>query len=180
MLLLVLGVNERGFLCFLIVLAFSSLWLSLSRQDRALEELSDAMAIAIEAEKVNFVRSLLEENSDFIVRKVLEEEAASCKEPPNEIKEKINGVLLQYFEEVEKLPGEISIRFSQGKDVGFMNRNSSLIVKNLKGICTIKYSFHGGIMRNEFIMADISGKRFSQEFVLPAGYSQQIAGVVIG
>jgi hypothetical protein len=176
-------VKGRGFFCFLVLLAFSLLFLALSEQDRAIEGLSASTAMAIEAEKVNFVRTLLEENSDFIIRETMESELQECPPSPQKVKEKINRALLNYFEEMEKCCGGISVDFSAGKGglgMGFLNRNSALIVKRSGNTCTMRYSFHGGIARSEFVSATISGKNFSQPFIIPAGYAQEATGVIIG
>jgi hypothetical protein len=173
--------NKAGFLCFMLLLAFASLQVRFSSQRNALNELAASEAIALEAEKVNFLRTLLEENSDFIVKEILGKEIASCN--AREAKQRINRALLNYFGEMQKSCRGISIKFNSSNgetpDPGFMDRNSAVIAKKIGKSCMLLYIFHGGIMRNGFIRAEISGKRFSQEFLLPAGYSQQLGGIAI-
>ncbi len=156
----------------MIVLAFSLLSVSLSRQDNALKELSGAEEIAIEAEQVNFVRSLLEENTDFIVGELLLAEALTCESSPGNAKQRINQALAAYFEEMLKGVGGIEIEFAEASQE-FLNRNSSLVVKRLGPACKIKYTFHGGLLRNQPVLADVRGERVVQQFKIPAGYSQE-------
>jgi hypothetical protein len=156
----------------MIVLAFSLLSISLSHQNNALKELSEAKAIAIEAEQVNFVRSLLEENTDFIVEGILLEEALLCDNSPGDAKQRINQALAAYFKEMQGGVGGIAINFSDTSQ-WFLNKNSSLVVKRLGPSCKIKYSFHGGLLRNQPVLADVRGNRVVQQFKIPAGYSQE-------
>lgn len=156
----------------MIVLAFSLLSVSLSQQDNALEELLKAEAIAIEAEQVNFVRSLLEENTDFIVEEILWEEAILCDSAPGNTKQRINQALATYFEEMQKGVGGIEIEFAKANQE-FLNENSSLVVKRLGPACEITYTFHGGLLRNQPVLAEVRGKKVVQQFKIPAGYTQE-------
>ena len=169
--------NNHGWLCFLIVLAFVSLSFAFSDQGRA-RDIYETKLLAIEAENVNFMRALMEENADFIVKEIMLGEIAQC----SGAKAKINKALLAYFWEMEKGHSEIAIEFSSnsGKKInlGFMNSHSSFIAKRIGNVCMMEYSFHGGMMRNEFIEAEISGSGTSQKFALPAGYLQRVTGIV--
>jgi hypothetical protein len=156
----------------MIVLAFSMLSISLSYQDNALNELFEAEKIAIEAEQVNFVRSLLEENTDFIVEGILLEEALLCDSSPGNAKQRINQALVAYFEEMQKGVDGIEIEFANASN-GFLNQNSSLVVKRLGPSCKIKYSFHGGLLKNQPVLAEVRGKEVVQQFKVPVGYSQE-------
>ena len=156
----------------MIVLAFSLLSVSLSQQDSALRELSEAEKIAIEAEQVNFVRSLLEENTDFIVGGILLEEALLCDSSPGDAKQRINQALAAYFEEMQKGICGIEIEFANASN-GFLNQNSSLVVKRLGPSCKIKYTFHGGLLKNQSVLAEVMGEKVVQQFKVPAGYSQE-------
>jgi len=175
--------NGNGFLCFLFVLLFASMQLGMQKGHAGLGELNESMALAFEAEKANFLRTVLEENTDFIVASVLEKEALGCRAEPGEIKESVNAALLEFFENAEEVhAGMLEFRAGNGEKlgIGFMQGNSSVVVKRIKGICSISYSFHGGLMRNNRVEAEIGGKMFSQGFAIPAGYSHIVRGVVVG
>ena len=162
--------NKKGFLCFAILLVFSAISLSLESGPTAKEELSIAIDLAVEAEKVNFLRTILEENTDFIVGEVLAEETSKCDAKPSEIKQRLNSVLAEYFALMEKEKTGLKISF-KAKSPEFLNENTALVVKKLSKVCEADYSFHGGILRNGFVSAEIKGTRFSQEFRIPSGYA---------
>ena len=172
--------NEKGFFCFVLVLAFASA--NLSDEGSAVRELNEACLLAIEAERVNFVRNLMEEDTDYIVLEVLKREAVGCIRAPHEIKEEVNAAIKNYLQAME---GEKSVfvrvynSSGQNIDSDFLNSNSSLVVKRLGRVCELEYTFHRGLMRREVVTGTVSGNIFSQEFKIPQGYTIRARGVAI-
>ncbi len=166
-------INKQGFLCFLLVAAFVSLSLQASKIPET-KKLWEGEAIAMEAANANFLRSVIEENTDLIVAKTIAIESASCETNPHEVKQKINEALIRYFDGIERKSSFAPKALTNTNEkIGlvFLNANSSLIIKrNLLG-CEGIYRFHGGITKSNFVKAEISGKNFTQEFRIPTGYT---------
>ena len=157
------------------MLSFSSLSISLSKQHSALDEFSDGIALAMDFEKVNLQRAIMEENTDFIVKEILAGEAMLCSAAPSEVKQKISNALAGYF-------GGLQVEFASSKgnaaDEKFLNGHSALVVKRIGPVCEMQYTFHGGALKDEFVYAEVPGKNASQEFRIPAGYSHKASGAL--
>ena len=161
----------------MIVLSFASMQVSLQKQESFLDELKEGELLAIQAEKVNFSRTVIEENVDFIVLEVIEENNMHCKAPPKKLKEKINKSLLAFFRKMRHLNEKISFEFFSGNESTiseeFLERNSSVFVRFWGESCEIEYCFHGGVLKQEPVVGKIAGESFSQQFKIPAGYCQK-------
>ncbi len=158
----------------MIVLAFSSASIS-AEESSAMPELREAIAISIEAENAGFYRTLIEENTDFIVREVLSRESVTCIRPPHEVKQEVNSALSNYFNKIDKT----ELAKFENKTKEFLNANSSLVIKRLDKLCTLQYKFHGGLMKTNFISASVGKGTISQEFRIPQDYSRSVSAVAI-
>jgi len=168
--------DSKGFFCFFLLLAFLSIELGLREGiGSAGNEVGGAISAGFEAEKLSLVRGLLEESVDQTVEQSLKE-GLLLELGPEDIKAMVNERLSLLFSEAEKQYGFVEF---EEKSPGFLNGNSSVIVSRLeKKSVGAEYFFSGGILKSNFVLAEIRGKESMLEFRVPVGYA--ISATVVG
>ena len=192
--------NARGVFTFVIVLGFISVYLMfLHSANAGAENLSSAGRHALEMEKVNLVRSVLESNVDFLIEKTLESEFLSADKDPEKLKLKVNEKLIGFFNKIENSQpySGIEINFYSGTftknqysrilysknkvklNAKFLNENSNVLVVNIKdSVYIAEYSFTGGILKNKVAYAVIASENFKQLFLIPIDYVKRVVVVL--
>ena len=175
--------KEKGFFCFLLLLAAIALETNfLNESIEADKILAQGKTIAFEAEKASFIRTVIENNTDAIVRESLQQ-AILLNIPQEKIKDFVNKKLMELFAATEEeYTEEIKVRFSTSNGLPieeFLNKNSIVIVITVEGKTILaEYTFTGGLLKNEFVQAEIAGEQTNLLFKLPPGYS--IKTTVVG
>ncbi|MDO8537368.1 MAG: hypothetical protein Q7S21_00625 [archaeon] len=161
------------------------------------KKLSNSVNQSIEAEKLNLIQSLIEENSDKIIEEKLQE-ALLLQQSDNEIiKLEANSELFAFFSELEKqYSSNPKIEFffteinsnnyetlfeSLGEKLSLqkLNESSKVNVLNAYGkSIAAEYHFTGGMQKNKTIVGIISSENAKQLFVIPRDYtiSKSVAG----
>ncbi len=186
--------NNKGIFCFLLLLSAIALETNfLNESIEADKILAQGKTIAFEAEKASFIRTVIENNTDAMVRESLQQ-AILLNIPQEELKLFVNGKLVLLFAETEKeYNSKIKVQF-KGYDAetkmqfttsdglqfeDFLNNNSTALIVSIKGKTVLaEYDFTGGLQRNNFIEAEIAGDNTKTVFRLPPGYS--IKATVVG
>lgn len=170
------GKRQKGFFCFLIVLAAIAIEAGLLENAAEAERvIGRGRAIAFEAESAALARTLIEDSLDSAIKSELKEGIALNLEP-GEIRERANRKILLLFQRIEEAFNEgISARFysEQGKiDETFLNKNSKVNVIRVRGKSVkAEYSYTGGLLKNNRVFAEISGKNARMLFTIPIGYT---------
>jgi hypothetical protein len=168
--------NRKGIFCFILLLAIIGIELRLlGSAAHADEKLGFAKTAAIEAERLNTVRAVLESNVDGIVEETMREQLLLNRRP-EEIKQAVNSRLLGLFSATESAYApRVSIGFRSANgalDQKFLNENSAVLVAQSHGkelYC--EYCFTGGAMKNNEITGEISGENALVIFKIPPGYT---------
>ncbi len=175
--------NSKGLFCFVLLLGAIAIETGLLNQGlEAKRDVAGGKAIAFEAEKTAFVRTVIENSVDAVIEWELYN-GLLLNLGPEEIKQRVNRKLLVLFGEIEKAYGkEIKVRFYAGNGVlseGFLNENSKVLVTRInRGTIAAEYNFTAGLLKNNLVFAEIAGKKTKQFFKIPAGYS--LGKTVIG
>ncbi|RLG18087.1 hypothetical protein DRN67_04540 [Candidatus Micrarchaeota archaeon] len=168
--------NNKGILCFTILLAFASMQLDfLNESSNAREQLQRVKATAIEAEQLNAIRTAIEINTDMIIEQAMQAKLLQDKEA-EEIKRAVNQNLLRFARAVEETFQEnpqTVFHSSKGPlTLQFLNENSKVnVIKADNKVITAEYTFTGGLLKNKVVFAEIRGDHVSQIFQIPAGYT---------
>ena len=149
--------NKKGFAGTILLLFFSVIFLeTFSTQNENNNNFEKTKNILIEAEKQNFERTIIEENTDKIIRITMQSELKKTNNP-KEIKEKINQKLAEFFEDKNMINFQL-----------LDNSTKVLVIDSEKGISFGEYSF------TKEIKQKIKGKQFETDFLFPKGYYQKI------
>lgn len=168
--------NNKGVFCFLLLLAAIALETNfLNESIEAGKILAQGKTIAFEAEKASFIRTVIENNTDAMALESLQQ-AMLLHLPQEELKGFVNKKLALLFAETEKeYNAEIKVRFSTSNGLQleeFLNENSIVIVITVEGKAVLaEYTFTGGLLKNDFVQAEIAGEQTKLLFKLPVGYT---------
>jgi hypothetical protein len=174
--------NSNGLFCFFLVMLFTSSFILL----RAGGE-REKNTLAFEIEKTSFERAMLEQNTDFLIRKSIENEIAFGLLNPLEIKKNVCKKLFDFFKENEGENQGIKKSFYfQDKSRLIKNRlsleelemNSIAVVVAKKKIVFAEFYYTGGLLKNNFLTADIESQGIIQKFMVPPEYSVRTVGVL--
>jgi hypothetical protein len=186
--------NNKGIFCFLLLLSAIALETNfLNESIEADKILAQGKTIAFEAEKASFIRTVIENNTDAMVRESLQQ-AMILHLPQEKLKDFVNKKLALLFAATEKeyntgikvqfkgYDAETKMQFTTSDGLqfeDFLNNNSIAIVVSVEGSAILaEYTFTGGLARNNFVQAEISGEKTNLLFKLPPGYS--IKATVVG
>ena len=99
--------NQHAVLSFVLVLLFlAGCMILLGAVNSKHAKTEEAQAYAIEMEKANFFRMLLEENTDAVIENTIFEEINKKNSEPNSIRGRIAEELYEFFKEIEEKYGE--------------------------------------------------------------------------
>ena len=166
-----MSLNNRGLYGFFIVLAFAAIYTGLIAENaRTNEAIAKTKNKLLEAEKLNTLRTIAEENIDRAIKEKLEEQ---LRKTTNEstVKTEINNTLLQLLEKLAETYSENpQMEFSTGNgdkiSKEFLEKNSkALVIDTETGTKKAEYYIISGFG------GTIKGKHFEQEIMIPTGYT---------
>lgn len=165
--------NSKAFFGFLIAISFTVIIIHahLGQLERS-HSLKQTKNLLLQAEKANFQRTIIEENTDYFIKQNLTE-LLSKTSNMEEIKQEMDKRLLGYFKKTEEIYG-ISFATEQKQPVSLQHlqeTTKALVLDSEAGIAEAEYSFTGGENKNKKITAKITEGKAEQEFMLPAGYT---------
>ena len=104
------------------------------------------------------------------------EEIRNNNQDTESIKQKANEKISAFFEkEKEFLAREKSLQLGflqNNPSREFLNENSSLLLISYEGFFFLEYSFTGGILKNNFLKAEIESENAKKSLELPISYVQ--------
>jgi len=186
----------RGIFTFALAFTLTAALLSIALLGPGLgEKMREAEATAMEMERNNFLRSMVEKNVDSIIGETIEREIRNRNYDPEKINSAIGKELKEYFERIEEEFGEepkIEFFLAEEKNIfrgvpvngEFLELQNpealfKTIVVNIKEhLFLVECSFTGGKNRGLAIAGKISSGHASTYFLIPAGYSVKKAVVV--
>jgi hypothetical protein len=175
--------NARGIFCFFILLAFLAIGREIATAgNEVCSAIGGAELTAMKLERANAIRSVIEENVDFIVRESIRESCAEAE--GSTVKIAVSRKLAELFSATEEAyNGGADIKFGTrsgaAPDFAFLQENSSAIVVSAWGRrLAAEYCFTGGIAKSEYVSAKIDVEGAETQFILPAGYCQAVEVVV--
>jgi len=170
--------NSKGLFSFLLVAVFAFIYFALIEgQQEFAEKLDETKTELLAAEKANFYRTLLEENTDFLIEKTIRDEVSKKNINPVLLKEKINGNLNSFYAEIEEnYSGTPKIKFNS---VSLNEKSNVLVVGMGEGVFLVDYSFHGGVLKDSVLSAQISFPKFESFFQIPIDYSKKVIAVQV-
>lgn len=162
-----------------------------NNENERIQNINRTAGIAIEAEQNNKTRTILEENTDSIIKETIEREILLNNLNPKEINRKIAENLMALFDAAGKnaeTPRQISFfsgNFSKSRynEIIFSKNKKALELKDIaenskvsiapiaKNAFIAEFSFTGGIMKDKIFGAEISSKNSSQFFIMPIDYT---------
>jgi type II secretory pathway pseudopilin PulG len=184
---------QRGFASVLALLAAVLLLGLGSSQNRSQNAFFDSFQGMIEAEQNNFVRSMLEESTDTVIEKTLEEALLSGETDPETINRQIAWNLAVFFRETESQNSNIEFYWvettpesynriplleTNSLDAATIESFSKTIVIRNGSIAIGETVFVGGKNQNRAIVAHIHSPNHSDFFLLPIGYQARTEVVV--
>ena len=179
----------------MLVLAFAAAYLGLSAGSvDSLQEIREAELYTLQAERANTVRTALENNFDFIVKRTIEGEVALGNTNAETLKEKLCGRLFEFFRGVEEsYGGELKVEFFEGSFPSgqykkillsknrkklrkeFLLENSRVLVVDAgRHVYFVEFSLTGGMLKSTIAYALMSGRESEQVFLIPVDYSQKV------
>ncbi len=169
--------NAKGIYSFLVVAGMAGiLFYMAAAAESSRDSLKRAEQALIEAETINFRRTIIEENIDFAIREKLYQQLATTSNP-QEIKKEINRMLAKLIEKIQESGPEAEFFTSNsGKiDEEYLGKISKvLVIDSKQGEKEGTYYIIRGFSGTETIEGKVSGKNFSQKFRIPAGYSIKV------
>ena len=185
--------NPRGIFSFILVLLFINLIVvSAGINSSTGREIGETINILIELENASLKRAELEQNLDFLIKKVVEREVFFGNSEPELIEQRLNQEidffvsrtesiysatpklefnLVQDFQRL-KIPQK-NARRKLGK--GELHNYFNVMVLNLEeNIFVVEFDYSGGLMKDHRFFAVISSPKTGQLFEIPAGYTQII------
>lgn len=184
----------RGFISFILIVAFLIAFIGV--QNQAIESrknLNNSIILAIEMEQNNKVRTILEENTDFIIDETLREQILSDNLEPELAKIAVSKKLTGFFEKIENefnegqkilffsamlSPSQYSaVSLAEKKkliEADLLENSQVLIIPIGEHSVLTEYSFTGGLMKNTIVGAEISSKNSKQFFLIPIDYTSRV------
>ncbi|MFA5357360.1 MAG: hypothetical protein WC308_00340 [archaeon] len=164
----------RGLFSFSITLAMLAILLSLSISgNNFYSKLEKGKSALIEMEISSKERTLMENNTDKIIEKKLEEQIAKRNMKPELAKDEINSALTNYLAERAEestIFGE-TISKTTGKE--FLNETSNAFVIETSVGGYGEYSFSSNLQKNTIISKSF-GKNSTTKFTIPIGYTMRL------
>lgn len=169
--------NKRGLFCFFLVLCFAGMQASLQMQSlQEKEKFEKTKSLIFEIESLDFARTILEENTDFIAGQAMAEEIKKGNEETESVKQKTNEKISAFFSKAkESLEKEKSLQIiflKNRPEKDFLNINSSLLIISYENFFFAEYNFSGGVLKNNFLKAEIESAGAKKNFEIPTGYAQ--------
>ncbi|HLD58228.1 MAG TPA: hypothetical protein VI977_01125 [archaeon] len=169
--------NSKGLFCFFLVISIAGMQAAMHAQAlQENEKFEKTRSLSIEIESLDFARTIIEENADFIAEQAMAEEIRNNNQDTESIKQKANEKISAFFEkEKEFLAREKSLQLGflqNNPSREFLNENSSLLLISYEGFFFLEYSFTGGILKNNFLKAEIESENAKKSLELPISYVQ--------
>ncbi len=167
----------KGFVSFFLLLIICTALIAFAQQTSTsnlrLEEIKNEL---IKAEEANKQRTILENNTDLIIKAKLEEQINQKNFNREKAKQEINKTLAIYL----KNKADIREPFKEKQEIttDLLNPNSSTQIIKIKNIIYAEYSFTSNNDKTLAIISNL-GNKIKINFQLPAGYTQKIIRMVI-
>ena len=175
--------NSKAFFSFILVLAFIFFLLSfLSSSSYLQKKLDGSLRLSLELDKSSFERSMIEQNTDFLIEKTIENMVLKKKVTSLEIHSAVNSILLDYFQSVR------AFSFFEA-DFPFLNDYAKLstagavplialsdefkvnVVKLGERLFLVDLSYAGGSSGKMLVFAVFNSPDINQFFLFPFSYS---------
>lgn len=182
--------RARGIFSFVLVALFIAMeFAMLGAQDEIAKEIGKTQILLMQMEKASYVRNEIEQNSDFLIGKVMENELNGRNYDPEAIKGEVCSALFDYFGDAESAYAESpSVKFysafatsSEYQELLLkigeplqefdLCANSKALVVKIGGNYTAEFSYTGGIFKDRIVFAEIAYKNYSLAFVIPFDYA---------
>lgn len=172
-------INCRGLFSFLLVLLFLVAYAGFFSQNRhANEKLGNSLIVAMELERGNFLRSMLEENVDRLIEWELRNSLQEGIIQPSVLRERIANRLMWFFSEMR---AEYGVEFFVRRNAGLLEVKEGLsesVLMELFAVNVINFgegffaecSFHGGLLKNKTVVGEISFEDSKTVFEIPVDY----------
>jgi hypothetical protein len=186
--------RQKGFVQIVLILIFMQLS-ALAVQTSAMQQEKhyDAIRSMREIERVNFVRTEIEQNFDLLIKRVLSREITLNNYDPKILNPVIAFEISKFItstEQLHKSNPEVKFYFctrnskkysqmiyDENEHIDANPAAEILILGNISTLHplpkTIKFTYSGFLL----ICAKISGENYSQIFVVPQGYTITRAGI---
>lgn len=172
---------SRGLFCFVVVLLFIPLHLVMLSANSSIEAgMQDAGNALLEMERLNYIRTEIEENTDLLILQTLEAQVMAGKSKPDAVKEAVDEKLLWFFNEAEKNYSRENVKFLvSGREIGIegLGENTKVLVIKEGNLVYAEFSYTGGMLKDNKLYAVIKGKRSRQVFEIPIGYTIMTGGI---
>ena len=182
--------QERGIMSFVLVIIFIALeFAMLGAQNEIAKEVGKAQVLLMQMEKASYVRNEIEQNSDFLIENVMENELRGRNYDPEAIKGKVCSALFGYFGNVQAAyAGNSSVKFYSAfassseyqelpskmkvplQEFDICTNSKVIVVKGL-GNYSAEFAYTGGIFKDRAVFAEIVYGNYSQVFVIPFDYT---------
>ncbi len=182
--------RSRGIMSFVLVLLFiATEFAMLEAGDKIAEGIAGTKVLLMQMERAAYVRNEIEQNSDFLIGRVMENELKRKNYDPEAIKGKICSALSGYF-------GNVELAYAENPSVKFYSAfatsseyqellsemktplqefelcaDSKVLVVKIGGNYTAEFSYTGGIFKDRVVFAEIAYGNHSQAFVVPFDYA---------
>lgn len=172
-------ISSRGIFSFMLVLIFLIGYIGFFAQENySNAKIGKAIVIAMELEKGNFLRTVLEENSDRIIEEELEKGLREKNIQARILEERIAGRLVNYFSEMRE---EYGVEFFVKEKGVLFEVREELSVDGLKELFSVNVvnfgvgvfgecEFHGGLLKNKVVVGEIRVGDSKSLFEIPIGY----------
>jgi hypothetical protein len=166
---------QKGFIAFVITLAIALLMLCTTQYfENNQNMMNSTEKELIKAEMAHKERTLLENNTDTIIKTKLEGELLKKNFNPYKIQTEINSALLHYLES-RASACEIISKKKNKLDIFFLNKNTSAYAFTIDGITYAEYSYVSNTQKSE-IVCKILGGNILLEYQIPPGYTIKVVG----
>ena len=177
--------NSKGLFSFVLVFAFCFFLLAfLSFNAFSQSKLSDSFNTALMLEKSNFERSIIEQNTDFLIERTIELQALKKQVSSGQILAAINSSLTAYFQKINS-SGSFSFftaefpfqKYSQILEIpaipfhSFTDEFKVNAVKLEKNLYLVDAGYAGGLFGNRLVFALSNSKAEKQFFLIPFKYN---------
>ena len=182
--------QERGIMSFVLVIIFIALeFAMLGAQNEIAKEVGKAQVLLMQMEKASYVRNEIEQNSDFLIENVMENELRGRNYDPEAIKGKVCSALFGYFGNVQAAyAGNSSVKFYSAfatsseyqelppkikvplQEFELCANSKVLVVKDFASY-SAEFSYTGGIFKDRAVFAEIAYGNYSLVFVIPFDYA---------
>ncbi|MFH1752381.1 MAG: hypothetical protein ABH821_05600 [archaeon] len=174
--------KARGLLSFVILFLFIGIALSLAEsQNLAEKKKAESMSFLLAGEKLNFEKTIIEQELDYFFNENLKELSLETNSAI-EIKRRLNDRLKIKLNEInaEFMTGKVNpadyrqIMKAEGKTITIekLNElNEVLVVRLKENVILTKFSFTGGIKKDEIVYALLENNKAITFAALPVNYT---------